>query len=83
MVGKVVQCVRFMTNAELRAEGWAGRVVAIEFTDGTVLFAGSDHEGNDAGSLMARSTDGSPVFVFPSPTETRAAHAVRGGAVNR
>ena len=39
-------------------EGWLRKPVAIEFTDGTILFASCDEEGNDPGALFVREPDG-------------------------
>ena len=63
MKGKVVKEVRYLDEVETRREGWLRRPIAVEFTDGTVLFASCDDEGNDPGSLFARKPDGSPIFL--------------------
>ena len=51
--GKVVKCVRKMTEKELRAEGWTTQIPSvIEFTDGTIIYPSRDPEGNGAGALF-------------------------------
>lgn len=69
MIGKVVKRVRFLTPAELRREGWDAKAVAVEFTDGTVLFASADDEGNDSGVLAARQPDGTAINLWPTERE--------------
>jgi hypothetical protein len=59
--GKVVKQVRQMTPAELEAEGWdneLGYIAAIEFTDGTAIYASQDEEGNGPGALFGREKNG-------------------------
>jgi hypothetical protein len=70
MIGKVVRRVRFLTPGELRREGWTMKAVAVEFTDGTVLFASADDEGNDSGALFARNADGTSLALWPEERVT-------------
>lgn len=65
MKGKVVKEVRYLDEAEMNREGWMRKTVAVEFTDGTILFASSDDEGNDSGALFGRKPDGSPIHLNP------------------
>jgi hypothetical protein len=65
MKGKVVKDVRYLDDVEMSREGWMRKTVAVEFMDGTILFASSDDEGNESGALFARKADGSPVHVKP------------------
>ena len=60
--GKMVKGLRELTARELAAEGWANDstsspVTAIEFTDGTLIYASRDPEGNGPGALFGV-TDG-------------------------
>lgn len=56
--------VREMTPDELKAEGWTGRkCMCLEFSDGTILYASRDGEGNAPGELFGRSADGQ-MFVL-------------------
>ena len=59
LIGRKVVQVRDMTQAELDNQGWVGdsNPQAIVFDDGSVIFA-SDHEGNDAGSLLGVDGEG-------------------------
>ncbi len=63
MKGKVVKEVRYLDEVEMSREGWMRKTVAVEFTDGTVLFASCDDEGNDSGALFVRKPDGSPIYL--------------------
>ena len=50
--GKVVRDVRDMTPEEMDREGWSQITKVIEFTDGTLVYASSDDEGNGPGVLF-------------------------------
>lgn len=65
LVGKKVVAVRRMNRKELKAEGWDGRgsEVAIQFDDGTVIYASRDEEGNGPGALFGRLKDGGGIYV--------------------
>lgn len=65
MTGKVVHQVRYLDEVEMRREGWMRKTMAVEFTDGTILFASCDDEGNDSGALFARKPDGMPIELHP------------------
>jgi hypothetical protein len=57
LVGKTVSNVRTMTTEEMETEGWEAsplhsRPAAIEFDDGTVIYAAADPEGNGPGALF-------------------------------
>lgn len=65
MKGKVVKEVRYLDDVETQREGWHRNPVAIEFTDGTILFASCDEEGNDPGALFVRKADGTPLDLRP------------------
>ncbi len=65
MKGKVVKQIRYLDEVEMQREGWLLKTVAVEFTDGTILFASCDYEGNDPGALFARKPDGSPITLEP------------------
>jgi hypothetical protein len=65
--GKIVLCVRRLTEDELVREGWqTGRpVMALEFTDGSLVYASCDPEGYGPGALFARDTRGETLWVLP------------------
>lgn len=61
--GKTISEVRQMTDAELQAEGWDGRVAhaaptVLVLEDGTKLYPSRDPEGNGPGSLFGKASDG-------------------------
>jgi hypothetical protein len=54
LVGKRVTAIRLLTDKELEAEGWeeGSPVTAIEFDDGSLVYASMDEEGNGPGELF-------------------------------
>jgi hypothetical protein len=62
LVGATVTEVRPMTEAELDREGWEldrhGERTAVVFSDGTVLYASRDDEGNGPGAIFGVTKDG-------------------------
>jgi hypothetical protein len=70
LVGRTIVAVRYMTEAEERANGWDRAAVVMQLDDGTLLFPSADDEGNDAGALFmqpspimqAAGVDGAPVI---------------------
>lgn len=65
--GRTILAVRWMTDKELRNEGWddRGGGIAIDLNDGSILFASQDDEGNGPGALFAISPKGEAVAVIP------------------
>ncbi len=55
LTGKTVKEVRMTTPAEEKELGWETSV--IEFTDGTLIFAARDHEGNGPGAFFGVTHD--------------------------
>ncbi|CAC9517669.1 hypothetical protein [uncultured Gammaproteobacteria bacterium] len=53
----VVQQVRWMSEKEVSEYGWMGSAPVIEFTNGVVIIASMDDEGNDAGALFTNHKD--------------------------
>ncbi|SSC09318.1 hypothetical protein BTURTLESOX_2503 [bacterium endosymbiont of Bathymodiolus sp. 5 South] len=51
-----------MTEKEVKEYDWLGSAPVIEFTDGTIIIASMDDEGNDAGALF---TNDSECSVLP------------------
>jgi len=72
MIGRVVARVRYLSEDELKNEGWTGRVTAIEFTDGFLLYASSDGEGNYGGVLVISTPGGKSAFVAPTSQSVQA-----------
>jgi hypothetical protein len=54
--------IRWMTEKEVKEYDWLGSAPVIEFTDGTIIIASMDDEGNDAGALF---TNDSECSVLP------------------
>jgi len=46
-----------MTSGELENEGWCRGTVIIVLSNGVLLYASSDSEGNDAGVMCVRDKD--------------------------
>lgn len=69
-VGKTVQRIRFLTDAENESFGFYQIPVVIEFTDGSFMIPQSDCEGNDGGSLYAQDANGRQTVIYS------ASHAV-------
>jgi hypothetical protein len=65
--GKTVLRVRRLTEDELVREGWqsARPVMALEFTDGSLVYASCDSEGYGPGALFARNARGETQWVLP------------------
>jgi hypothetical protein len=59
----IVNCkivaIRPMTKAEQSAEGWRRPATVLVLDNGTLLYPSRDSEGNDAGALFGKSSDGS------------------------
>jgi hypothetical protein len=62
---KVVKTLRYLTQAELAREGWdiQQKVSALEFTDGSLLYASCDPEGNGPGALFGTTSSGDTIWV--------------------
>jgi hypothetical protein len=59
--GKTVKAVRFLTKEESDDHMWHRAAPVIEFDDGTILFPSRDPEGNGAGALFGRLSDGTDI----------------------
>lgn len=66
--GKVVKELRFLSQVELAREAWQGsqKVAALEFTDGSLVYASCDAEGNSPGALFGVTSNRETVWVIPS-----------------
>lgn len=62
--GKKIAIVRYMSDEEAEAMGWDNRPLVLQFTDGSLLFASSDDEGNNGGALFGQSKKGED-WTFP------------------
>lgn len=70
LVGAVVTAVRPMNAAELEAEGWAGRVEALDFSSGALLYAASGSVRSAPGVLVARVFDETFDLLPPPAAQT-------------
>ena len=71
--GKLVRNVRLMHPAELAREGWAADqdVAALEFTDGSLIYAACDPEGNGPGALFGVTAKGRTCWISPAKKGNR------------
>ena len=73
LVGKTVKSVRTLTEEEASELGWSSgsATTAVEFHDGSILFASSGEQWDSPGVLLARTASGSvegvPVPAAASP----------------
>jgi len=65
LIGKKIKLIRPLSNIELNNEGWdyVGTTSVLEFEDGTKIYASSDEEGNNGGTLFGRKK-GKNYYVF-------------------
>jgi|ETNmetMinimDraft_35_1059890.scaffolds.fasta_scaffold74747_3 predicted transcriptional regulator len=64
-IGQTIVKVRLMTDEETAKEGWGAASVALDLSDGTVLYASRDTEGNGPGEIFGVAPDGALVTVSP------------------
>ena len=75
LVGKTIKYVRYMTDEDLDNLGFETSNLVIWFTDGSVMYASRDDEGNDSGVICTNDpkTDRYPSIVnYDKPFEERA-----------
>ena len=66
LVGRKIKAARYLTNKEVKAQGWSHKAVVIELDDGTLLFPSRDDEGNGPGALFGQAPEPSGEFLcFP------------------
>jgi len=53
LVGKTIVKVEYMSKKDMEHYGWYKSPLLIHLNDGTVLFASSDDEGNNGGTIFA------------------------------
>lgn len=63
--GLTIIGMRRLTTSELDHEGWNEdeRVLALLLSDGSMLYASADAEGNRGGALFGRGADGTTFLV--------------------
>jgi len=65
--GLTITGVRYLTPQEMQTEGWEGdRCVAIVLSDGSIIYASQDYEGNGAGALFGRMRDSGTFWLTPA-----------------
>lgn len=66
IVGSTIIDIRPMTADEMKAEGWEKREIpmVLVLSSGTILYPSQDTEGNDAGSLFGKTSDGVSIGIY-------------------
>lgn len=66
IVGSTIIDIRPMTSEEMKAEGWQKNEIpmVLVLSSGTILYPSQDTEGNDAGSLFGKTSDGISFGVY-------------------
>jgi len=65
--GLTIAGVRYLTADEMKAEGWQGDTcVAVVLSDGSLIYAAMDYEGNGPGALFGRMRDSGTFWLTPA-----------------
>ena len=73
--GLTITGVRYMTRPECITEGWGEAMgaydaaVALTLSDGSMIFASADYEGNGPGALFGRMRTGEQFILSPAQKE--------------
>lgn len=68
--GLTITGVRYLTPQEMQTEGWeGGTCVAVVLSDGSIIYASQDYEGNGAGALFGRMRDSGTFWLTPATAE--------------
>lgn len=66
-IGLTVAGIRYLTAEESRAEGWSAEsVVAVVLSDGSLIYASQDYEGNGPGALFGKDSHGATFWITPA-----------------
>ena len=69
IIGQKVAAIRNMTKEELAEEGWEFSnplsTTVIVLSNGTLLYASADEEGNGPGALFGKHPDVGGIYVHP------------------
>jgi hypothetical protein len=72
-IGQRITGVRLLTRAECESQGWEvgpySCAVGLILSDGSLLFASQDYEGNGPGALFGRLRTGESFVVSPSEVQ--------------
>lgn len=68
MIGATITKIRKMTKKELKENGWGDTLsfyvpTVIEFSNGTIIFASQDDEGNGPGALFGTNKAGDAIVI--------------------
>jgi|19_taG_2_1085344.scaffolds.fasta_scaffold15125_2 hypothetical protein len=63
--GLTIKHVRLLTDEETAREDWRSSTAALVMSDGSLLYASQDPEGNDAGALFGIDPGGVPISIEP------------------
>lgn len=65
--GLTITGVRYLSGVERQSEGWeSDTVVCLVLSDGSVIYASQDYEGNGPGALFGKDRHGSTFWLTPS-----------------
>lgn len=66
IVGSTITDIRPMTASEMADEGWRKSEIpmVIVLSSGTILYPSQDTEGNDAGSLFGKTSNGVAIGIY-------------------
>lgn len=66
IVGSTIVDIRPMTANEMESEGWQKNEIpmVLVLSSGTILYPSMDTEGNDAGALFGKTSDGISFGVY-------------------
>ena len=66
IVGSKIIDIRPMTANEMKSEGWQKNEIpmVLVLSSGTILYPSMDTEGNDAGALFGKTSDGISFGVY-------------------
>ena len=68
--GLTIVGVRYLTPHEMQNERWIGdRCVAVVLSDGSIIYASQDYEGNGPGALFGRMRDTGTFWLTPATSE--------------
>ena len=66
IIGATIVDIRPMSKEEMDKEGWSKNEIpmVLVLSSGTILYPSMDTEGNDAGSLFGKTSDGISFGVY-------------------
>jgi hypothetical protein len=65
--GLTIAGVRYLTAGEMKLEGWEREsCVAVVLSDGSIIYASQDYEGNGPGALFGKTRHGETFWLTPA-----------------